>query len=146
MRILTAVLALATVNQLNLSRQAAQPVTNSAVFATHSQIQQAGDLRCASRNGSKAYTCAPCPPTGVCNTGIGPNPVVTEITYGMELQFINDVPCTADGASCTLDVDNLGIMTIYTNDGGSTPATFLVGFHRVVADLVGSSFVWRLEY
>lgn len=122
---------------------------NTAVIPGHVQIQQASDLRCASQNGTQAYTCGPCPPTGSC-TGIGPNPVINQITYGMELQFIADVPCSAavTPLPCTINADSNGSLSIFVNNGSASPApaTFGSGFHRVVADLIGVSQVWRLEY
>jgi hypothetical protein len=144
------VVAFASSNKINLQQQALQPVTNSAVFATHNQIQQASDLRCASQNGTQAYTCAPCPLTGSCVSGIGPNPFINQVVYGMELQFIVDSACVSTRAPfpCTVNVDNFGPLSVFINNGSTapTPATFGPGFHRIAADQIGSQLVWRLEY
>ena len=131
----------ASSNKLNLQEQALQPVTNSAVFATHNQVQQASDLRCASQNGTKAYACGP-------SSGIGPNPAINQVVYGMELQFISDVPCTSTSAPfpCTVNVDSQGPLGVFQNDGGSTPVTFGAGFHRIAADNASNGLIWRLEY
>ena len=140
----------ASSNKINLQQQALQPVTSSVIFATHNQIQQASDLRCASQNKTQAFTCAPCPLTGTCTSGIGPNPFVSQVVYGMELQFISDVPCVATIAPfpCTVNVDETGSLSVFVNNGSltPTPATFGPGFHRIAADTIKGQLVWRLLY
>ena len=125
------------------------PACNTVMISTHSQIQQAVAIRCSSQNGTNAYTCAPCPLNGACVSGIGPMPVINQMAYGMELQFIADVPCPLPSVNiCTLNVDTLGAFSIQANGNGisTAPATFGPGFHRVAADQISGVWVWRLLY
>jgi hypothetical protein len=128
-------------NRINLQEQALPPVVNSAVFATHNQIQQASDIRCQSTLQVQAYACP---------VGAGPNPTIGTPVLGMEIQFIADVPCVASRSPfpCTVNVENSGLFSVFVNDGSTvpTPATFGPGFHRMAGDLIANQIVWRLEY
>src|SRR5271154_2155909 len=134
-------LVAASSNKLNLQEQALPPVTNSAVFATHNQIQQASNLRCPSTLKVQAYACP---------VGSGPNPTIGTPVLGMEIQFIADVPCVATQAPfpCTVNVETSGAFSVFVNNGSTapTPATFGAGFHRIAGGLIANQLVWRLEY
>ena len=107
----------ASANKINLQSQALQPVTNSAVFATHDQIH-AGESRCISGNQTIAYTCS-----------FGPlNKALLAYTYGMTLLLVPDVDCTVT-QNCSINIDNVGIKTLKATDGTTGVAlTHLHGY------------------
>jgi len=99
------------VTSINLNYQAKQPVTNSAIFATHDQVHS-GESTCISTNGTSAYTCS----FGLINKAL------LKYTVGMQVFLIPDV----DSANGTLNIDQLGVISLREPDG-TTGATVVHG-------------------
>lgn len=128
------------------------PDYNTAVLASKANIQRGDMSRCVSTNGTPQYRCGTCRQADgtfvLCTGGLNPVATPTVVAPGMELEFVPDVPCPA-AQSCTLNVDNTGLFTIKANDGGSNGVAVSGNghiVHRVAADMVGTSLVWRLLY
>jgi len=81
------------------------PSFNTAVIATHDTVH-ANENYCASTNGSIAYTCRL------------PNRPLTSYSAGMTFVLSIDVDCPAN---CSLNIDNLGAISIKKPDGYNDP-------------------------
>lgn len=82
-----------------------------------------------------------CPATGgvsayTCELQVAP----ASYTPGMVVELNADAPCSS--GNCTLNVHNLGVLSIRTNDGTNAAATFKAGTHILSYD--SSVNVWRL--
>lgn len=131
------------------------PSPNTVYLASKVTVQSGLITRCVSTNGTFGYTCGTCLDASgkpvLCGGGL--NPIATAITPGMELAFVPDVPCLGtvgpNFPNCSLNVDNTGTISIRANDG-SNNAVNISGnghiIHRIVADLISTSLVWRLVY
>lgn len=80
------------------------------VIPTHDTIH-ANENFCASSNGTSAYTCSL------------PQKALQKYSLGETFLLLADATCTA---SCTLNIDGVGVKTITKNDGVSPPAGHLI--------------------
>lgn len=81
------------------------PSFNTALIPTHDTLH-ANENYCASSNGTLGYTCRL------------PNKALTSYSAGMTFVLNVDVDCAA---SCTLNIDNVGLKNIKKSDGTTDP-------------------------
>ena len=81
------------------------PSFNTALIPTHDTVH-ANENYCFSANGTTAYTC-----------GL-PNKALTGYQTGMTFVLNVDAPCTAN---CSLNIDNVGLVSIKKMDGTTDP-------------------------
>jgi hypothetical protein len=86
------------------------PAYNSALISTHDSVHD-NENYCSSTNGTPQYTCKL------------PYKVITAYQTGMTFVLVADATC---GASCTLNVDALGPISIKKSDGAGDPGGALV--------------------
>jgi hypothetical protein len=86
------------------------PSYNSAVIATHDSVHN-NENYCSSSNGSTQYTCSL------------PYKVITAYQAGMTFLLVADAPCSS---SCSLNIDNAGIVNIKKSDGTADPGGALI--------------------
>jgi hypothetical protein len=115
--LLACVLFASSPTQVNPYTQLRPPFPNSAVFSTHDQVH-AGENTCyLTSAGITAFSC----------TLIGPNggKQLAGYTFLMPLFIVPDVAC-AQTQGCTVNVDNVSIVTLKASDG-TTGVTMLAG-------------------
>ena len=81
------------------------PSYNSAVISTHDSVHN-NENYCVSTNGTTLYTCRM------------PSKALTAYQAGMAFVLVADAPCSA---SCALNIDNLGPVSIKKSDGTNDP-------------------------
>ncbi|MGP0076544.1 MAG: collagen-like protein [Bryobacteraceae bacterium] len=98
------------VNNAGASRVDCTPSYNSALIPTHDTIH-ANESYCLSSNGTTAYTCTM------------PDKALTAYSAGQMFLLNADTTCAA---SCTLNIDGVGVKTITKSDGVTAPGGALV--------------------
>jgi hypothetical protein len=86
------------------------PSYNSAVIATHDSVHN-NENYCRSANGTTSYTCRL------------PYKAIAAYQAGMTFVLLADTTCSA---SCSLNIDNLGLVNIKRSDGSVDPGGALV--------------------
>jgi hypothetical protein len=86
------------------------PSYNSAVVSTHDSVHN-NENYCLSANGTTSYTCRL------------PYKTITAYQAGMAFVLLADTTCSA---SCSLNIDNLGLVNIKRSDGTIDPGGALV--------------------
>jgi len=105
------------VNNAGASRVDCTPSYNSALIPTHDTIH-ANESYCVSANGTTAYTCSM------------PDKALTAYSAGQMFLLNPDTTCAA---SCTLNIDGVGVKTITKSDGVTAPGgTLLAGQAKLV--------------
>ena len=100
----------ACVNNTSASRVDCTPSFNTALIPTHDTIH-ANETYCASSNGTTGYTCSM------------PNKALPSYSVGQVFLLNVDTTCSA---SCSLNIDSLGVLTIKEKDGTTDPTGTLV--------------------
>ena len=103
---------------------------NTALMATHGQIQAGKEFYCKSTSGSQAYTCS-----------LSATSALTTYTEGMALLLNVDSPCSGN---CTLNVDGVGQKNLLQADGKTLPGVKITPGQAVWVWYDGINF--RLMY
>jgi hypothetical protein len=97
-------------NNVGASRVDCTPSFNTALIPTHDTIH-ANESYCASTNGTTGYTCSM------------PDKALTAYSAGQVFLLSVDTTCAA---SCSLNIDGVGVKTITKKDGVTAPGGVLV--------------------
>jgi Collagen triple helix repeat (20 copies) len=100
----------ACVNNTSASRVDCTPSFNTALIPTHDTIH-ANETYCASSNGTTGYTCSM------------PDKALPSYSVGQVFLLNVDTTCAS---SCSLNIDNLGVLTIKEKNGTTDPTGTLV--------------------
>src|SRR5580658_2499158 len=87
------------------NRITCMPSFNSALISTHDTVHN-NENYCLSNNGTTLYTCSM------------PNKAITAYQTGMAFVLVVDAACSA---SCSLNIDTVGIVNIKRSDGTTDP-------------------------
>jgi hypothetical protein len=100
------------VNNSGANRVDCTPSLNSAVALTIATAQSGAPIYCRSSNGSTAYTCS-----------LSTARTLTAYTSGMVVLLSVDSTCSA---SCSLNIDGVGLVSVKKIDGTTDPGGTLV--------------------
>jgi hypothetical protein len=100
------------VNNPGASRVDCTPSLNAAVALTISAAQSGAPVYCRSTNGTAAYTCS-----------LSAARALTAYSSGMVLLLSVDTTCAS---SCSLNIDNVGTVSIKKIDGATDPGGTLI--------------------
>jgi len=115
------------VNNSGANRVDCTPSLNSAVALTIATAQSGTPIYCRSSNGSTAYTCT-----------LSNARTLTAYTNGMVILLNPDTTCSA---SCSLNIDGVGLVNVKKIDGTTDPGGTLVANQPQWAAYNGTVFL-----